>query len=440
MAQIYLLENEFNRVCLVKNTSFSMVRLLFLKYVTDNFIGAETKGDIECFARLQKQFATSDVGGGPNLIIPVLDCVDRRYNLNGLLNKTVNDYAKELFGLDDSWSRKSASLNDFEDIMNSLSKIDLEEIDENEKGKYVVKTLLENMQRDSLSNRIVSNFISRFELGEIAREILMVNDNETFIDFAAGVGSTTFAIVNDNYSNIKNYDVDKDSLSIFAMLSIMNGYKNFKVKCEDTLSNPDFIEKANKIFVDLPVNTKIANLRFGMKTESSLIATEKTIDCLLDNGIGVITSNSNPLYSNTGSNVEIKKHIIENRYLQAVISLPFTWVGSVANINIIVVSKKINKGVLFVNCNNKLPNSYVSEDKDKGIVISKEGLKYIGNIIKNNSEIDNISRLVSYQEIDKNNYNLMPNTYIKDQFEVEQITIEEIDLKLKELYAQLGIK
>ena len=65
------------------------------------------------------------------------------------------------------------------------------------------------------------------------------------------------------------------------MLSIMNGYKNFKVKCEDTLSNPDFIEKANKIFVDLPVNTKIANLRFGMKTESSLIATEKTIDCLL---------------------------------------------------------------------------------------------------------------------------------------------------------------
>lgn len=72
IAKISLLQEELNRVFYAKNTGFSAVRLFFLKYITDNFLGATTKEDMQHYALVQKMLAARDVEGGPNALIPVL--------------------------------------------------------------------------------------------------------------------------------------------------------------------------------------------------------------------------------------------------------------------------------------------------------------------------------------------------------------------------------
>ena len=57
IGKIVCLQEELNRVFYAKNTGFSAVRLFFLKYITDNFVGATTKEDMQHYARIQKMSA-----------------------------------------------------------------------------------------------------------------------------------------------------------------------------------------------------------------------------------------------------------------------------------------------------------------------------------------------------------------------------------------------
>ncbi|MGN0804457.1 MAG: N-6 DNA methylase, partial [Candidatus Coproplasma sp.] len=408
---------------------------------TDNFIGAETKEDMQHFARLQKQFAARDVSGGPNAIYPVLDIVDKHYELNGLIRESITEYAKELFGLDDSWNRKNASIDGFERIMDTLASFDLEENEcDHSKGKFIVDELIKNIQLRSFGNRMVSEYLSRNELGEIAKGILQVQDGETFLDFTAGAGSTTFTIVNDKKCRVINCDILKDNTAIAAMLCIINGYENFTIRCEDTLSKTDFNLKADKIFVDAPIGLKVDNLDLGQKQESTLVAIYKTIQALNNNGIGMVTVNNSILFGSSKHQLEAKKNLVVNKYLKAVVSLPISMFGTLININFIIVSKQDNSNVLFINGNSKAFSKYVLKEKVRGTYLAKEGIELIISLVNNNQSIEEISRVVSYEEIETANFNLMPNTFVKEKMESESISLEEIDSELKKLYAQLGIK
>ena len=161
LEKISWLETSLNRAFFAKNTVYSTIRLLFLKYITDNFIGAMSKEDFQNYALVQKMFAARDVEGGPNALYPVLYIVDKYYGFDRILSDSINEYAKELFGLDTSWNRKTTSLAEFRAIMDALSEIDLTENDEGTKGKELVKELLGQLQQRSLGNRMFSDFVSR---------------------------------------------------------------------------------------------------------------------------------------------------------------------------------------------------------------------------------------------------------------------------------------
>ena len=225
------LEASLNRAFFTKNTVFSTIRLLFLKYISDNFIGAMSKEDFQSYALVQKMFAARDIEGGPNALYPVLTIIDECYRFDGIIRESINEYAKELFGLDASWNRKSASLIDFKAIMNALAEIDLTENAEKTKGKELARELILQLQQRNLGNRMFSDYVSRTEVGELANKLLQVQDNEHFFDFTAGCGSTTLAIVGDKNCKITNYDLNRESLSVLAMLCIMQGYKDINIKC-----------------------------------------------------------------------------------------------------------------------------------------------------------------------------------------------------------------
>lgn len=422
-----------------KNSGFSAVRLLFLKYITDNFIGATTAEDMQCYAAVQKMLAGRNVEAGPDVLVPVLKIVDDFYALNGILKDSIKEYAKELFGLDEAWNRKNSSAESFKKIMEFLSSFDFEETDsEHSKGAKIADILTANIQSKCLGNRIISEYVSRKELGKLAGGILQVQASETFLDFASGIGFTTLEIVKVRNCNIVNYDIRIDNLAVAAMLYILKGYSNFQLNFDDTLQNNGVLPKADKIFVDPPLGGKIRSEKNGLFLDSALIAMEKAAESLLQNGVAVVTAGSGVLFGNSKNQRNMKEKLIKNGYLQAVISLPINFYGTGVCVNLLVLSKKENENVLFINGNNEL-SLYLSKDKKAEKIFTDEGIDKILNIIETNETIEAISRVVPVAEIQKNDYNLMPNIYVKKALPAPDITLEEIDKQLAALYAQIGI-
>lgn len=441
IGQIVCLEEELNRVYYAKNTGFSAVRLFFLKYITDNFIGAASREEMQDYATVQKMFAARNVEGGPNALMPVLDIVDKYYGLGGLLRESINEYAKELFGLDNSWNRKTATLEGFKRIMGALASIDLaEEKDSCEKGQALVGELLEGMQTRSDGNRFMGEFASKKEVGILASGLLQVKTGETFLDFASGTGSSTVLAVGNENCNIINADINRESLSIAAMLYIMNGYQRINLQNGDILSDPDTLWSADKIFVDSPIGMKLLNLRYGEKVDSTVLSIYKAVECLKENGTAVVTAPSGLLFGSSRQQNAVKQMLVDNGYLQAVIALPVNWFGTGVTINLLVLSKQKHNQVLFVNGHSAEFSKYVEKTNGRMATISQEGLDKILDIHNNAITLDGLSTFVSTDVIKDKNYDLMPAIYVKEQIQEESMTIEEIDEELAKLYAQLGVK
>ena len=433
-----------------KNIGFSVIRLIFIKYASDNCLGAYTREEMQEYIRVQRMFAARDVGAGPNGLIPILSIMDRHYKLDNLMHKSINEYAKELFGLDDSWNKKNTSEKNFVEIMSLLSSMDFsDDLNTHEKGKILADLLIDNLQYHGENARLASPYYSRREIGQIASRILNVQDDETFLDFCSGIGSTTITIIGDKKCKIHNADINEESLSVAAMLYMMCGYEDFELELKDgfeptfeDIPNYEQLEqiwgKADKIFVDPPLGLRIKNHPLR---EASVISMCEALSSLKMNGIAVVCVPSISL-SGMGATVQtIREKFVSSGYLQSVISLPITWSRSTVSINLVVFSKKMNEKVLFANfCSAGVKKIFESDFKNAvklGTILTEADIERIVEIINENFEIEGISRLVDMNEIANNSFDLTPNRYVADVIEDENITLKEIDEELASLYVKL---
>lgn len=440
LARISILQSNLDNVYFTKNTGFSAVRLLFLKYATDNFIGAVTKEDVQKYANVQKMFAARDVESGPEVILPILEIVDKYYNLDGILRESIAEYAKELFGLDNSWNKKTATVSAFKGIMEELSKIDFtEELNSKAKGKMLVKHLLTGMHLYSGTNRAISQFISKPDIGELAKRILNIKSEDTFLDFASGCGVTTIALADQEDCRIINLDRNRTCLCVSAMLYILYGYTKFELHCEDSFATSSSVYLADKIFTDPPIGMKILDTETGANTDSTVAAMKIAIRSLNETGLAVIAVPSGFLFGSSKLQVSIKKEIVQNSSLSAVISLPISWYGTGVTINLIVLSKQKVERTLFINATTKEFSQYLLKAKSKETTISDEGIQKIIDTINNQTEKIGFSSFATFDEIVEKNFNFLPTTYVKAIIEEDVISLQEIDSKLEALYKKLSM-
>lgn len=436
LAKVSTLQSTLDKAFFSKRMGFSAVRLLFLKYCVDNFMCAETKEDVQAYARVQKMFAARDIEGGPNILVPILNLIDNHYNLNGLIKDSIHDYAKELFGLDDEWKRKNVSLKDLKEIMGSLSDIDLtEESGSSDKRHQLVNCLATEIYNRSENNRFVSCLMSKIDLSHIAYDILDVQKNETFLDFVSGIGLSTLNIIRDRQCKVVNYDINKDSLCIAAMFYILHDMKDFSLNQSDSLSEGVNCS-ADKIFIDPPLGIKINNVEKGT-LDAPVRAVQLVLENLREEGKAVICVPSSVLFSEGKSISELKQQLMNCNYLSAVISLPISWYGTVICINLLIIEKKKSEQVLFVNFAGKSTRQYVKKEK-QGYSLTTEGKQKLVNVINNRELIEGISVLVDKQTIAVNNFDLQPIRYIREFIDEESLSLDEINKRLNELYKELS--
>lgn len=437
--QIYRLYDALRGAFFSKNIGFSVIRLLFLKYASDNCLGASSVPEMQNYMRVQRMLSAGDVGLGPNGLVPVLDMLDEHYHLDHLMHNSINEYAKELFGLDDSWVKKNTSDRNFVEIMNILSSMDLiDDAETHEKGRQLALTLIDNLQYHGENARLASPFYSRRELGPVINRVLNIQDDEIFLDFCSGIGTTTISAVGTKKCKIINQDISEECLSVAAMLYMMCGYENFELQTCDRFPQ-EYIaeceevefEVADKIFVDPPVSLKV---RSHPLRDSSLISLGTAATMLKENGTAVVVVTAAALTSSFIGSVKLREELVGNGYVQSVVALPLTFTRTSIPMYMVVLSKKKNDGVLFVNF-----TAYSTKaNKYKGAnAMTEEHLDLLSRIVCNSEEVENISQRVGLNDIVENEYNLMPMEYVTGVKDTPYVSIEEIDRELETLYAKL---
>lgn len=442
------LYNALRKAFFSKNIGFSVIRLIFLKYASDNCLGANTREEMQDYMRVQRIFAARDISGGPNGLVPVLHLIDKHYNLDGIVKNSINEYAKDLFGLDESWIKKNTSDKEFVEIMSVLSNMDLtDDINTHEVGMALVLNLIDNLQYHGENVKLGADFYSRRELGTLVNKILQVEDGDVFLDFCSGIGTTTISAVGNRRCRIINADVYEESLSVAAMLYIMCGYVGFEIKNQDSFLpydaemnvNAEENELADKIFVDPPIlKIKENDLR-----DSALISLRKAIFSLKENGTAVVTVPASTLFTKFKGAQKFREELLGCGYIQSVVALPFTYTRTTVTMYLVVLSKKHNREVLFANftpmgIKTALDITIKNSARFKGgNLLSEADLETIANVIVNGTEIEGVSRFVSPGEIANNEFDLTPARYVTEVIETEDISLKEIDDELNLLYEKL---
>lgn len=425
-------------VVYAKNMIFSVVRLIFLKYITDNCLKADDSEKMMKYVRVQKMFAARDNEGGQAAVYPVLQMLDETYGFHDVLTSALNEYAKDLFGTDDSWGRKNSTMTHHKTIMGAVAELNLEEeTEDNVLGKAMVDCIVEKL--DVMARDVISagETVTPASLSTLAAEIVKVEDGETYVDFTSGAGLSTLKVVDDVKAKIINSEINPESAAVSAMLYIMAGYEDISITVENSLEKYEEYAVADKMFVDAPLNIRQV---IGDKTlSSSYLAVEKAVNMLNENGLAAIVVPGSTLFGMTKAQIEQRKKIVDNRWLKAVIALPACFYGTSVGVNLLVISKTENEEVLFINASSNNAFTFSAKER-KFTVLTDEGIAKIAEIIKSKGVVHGISNICSNEEIEEMNYDLTPARYVNDiASDEEELTLEDIDEELAQLYKKLGL-
>ena len=417
-------------------------RLVFLKYVIDNYVGANSIESTQKCAQAQKMLAMKNVDSGFEAVSSVLHYIDEAYGLEGVLSNPENlmEYGRNLFGTGMELLKKSATHSGYENTLEILGMMDLAEPgDNNELGILLADYLVYLIIDSTIRNRDRAEVSTKPQLGKLVKGILKVSGEDIFCDVASGLGISTINITKDVLPTISNVEINPRVAAISAMLYILYGYKDFNVKCDDSIRNKVELIHGNKMFVDAPIGLRLKS-KETKYNNSTLSVIDNIAHYYLDaNGIAVVTTPAGTLYQLNGQSIELRSDIISNGLVNAVIALPPMWTGTNIGTNLIVLSKKKNNDkVLFIDASS-FTQGKNRKDAIGNELLPEETIVRIVDVIDDPKSLIGFSELVSIKKVEEHSFNLLPATYIEQPVKKENLSIKEIDSELEELYKQLTL-
>lgn len=126
-----------------------------------------------------------------------------------------------------------------------------------------------------------------------------------------------------------------------------------------------------------------------------------------------------------GAEQKIRKYLIDNNFVETIISLPPNlFFGTSIAVNILVMSKnKSHTRTQFIDASGE---GFFKKDTNNN-VLTEEHIDKIINLFSNKKDIDHISKSVDNSEIGKNEYNLSVNAYVQVEDRKETIDIKKLN-------------
>jgi len=275
---------------------------------------------------------------------------------------------------------------------------------------------------------------------------------------SAGMLIVAYQYVKENYSKekadtlfLRGQEQNGKTLALAKMNAILHDIRNIELLEGDTLLYPKFksadgVKKFIYTIVNPPWNQKgydedalkkgeywRERFIFGFPTKQSadwawiqhMLASTK------DDGKTVVVIDTGAV-SRGGREKNIRQKILEKDLFEAAILLPEKLFYNTGAPGLIIVfnknkPKERKNKILLINATKE----FVAGKPQN--TLGKENIKKITDVYKDFKEVENLSKIISLDEVEKNDYNLSPSRYISIAEDEKYRPIEEIAKDLKEI-------
>lgn len=350
-------------------------------------------------------------------------------------------------------------------IINKLVGVNFEHIF-NEKFDFYA-TIFEYLIKDYNSNSggKYAEYFTPHAVAKIMASILVDEpvQDVTVYDPSAGSGTLLMNIahaIGEDKCTIYSQDISQKSSSLLRLNLILNNlvhsiqniiqgntilhpyHKDSKgdlAKFDYIVSNPPFKLDFSDYRNDL--DTKANNERFfaGLpnipKKDKNGMAIytlffQHIIHSLSDKGKAAVVIPTGFITAQSGIDKRIRERLVDSKMLAGVVSMPsniFATTGT--NVSVVFLDKQ-NKGDVVLIDASKLGET-VKEGKNQKTVLTPAEEQLIIDTFRQRKEVDDLSVVVSYDEIKEKNYSLSAGQYFEIKIEYVDITKEEFEDKVQ---------
>ncbi|WP_144670496.1 type I restriction-modification system subunit M [Campylobacter jejuni] len=345
-------------------------------------------------------------------------------------------------------------------IMQSISKLDLH-YNENEIDAFGDAYEFLMTMYASNAGKSGGEFFTPQEVSKLLVEITLHNNakpNKVY-DPACGSGSLLLqykkSLKSDPKKGYFGQEINITTYNLARMNMFLHdvNYTLFDIAHGDTLINPSEnhkeLEPFDAIVSNPPYSTKwegkdnallINDERFNKAgvlaptSKADLAFVMHSLSWLSEKGSAAIVCFPGVMYR-SGAERDIRKYMIEENFVDCVISLaPNLFFGTGIAVCILVLRKnKTDKNTLFINANEefiKVTNKNM---------LSKENLENILKLYTDRVEVPHLSKLVSIEEIAKNDYNLSVSSYVEAKDTREIIDIKALNKEIEEIVKRQSV-
>ena len=298
-------------------------------------------------------------------------------------------------------------------------------------------------------------FYTPQEVSSILAKLVTVGKKrlKSIYDPTCGSGSLLLRVAKEveDVAEFYGQELNRTTYNLARMNMILHDvhYRQFDIKQEDTLVNPQHLDmRFEAVVANPPFSAKwsasVIHLnddrysqygRLAPKSKADYAFITHMIHQLADNGTMAVVMPHGVLFRGAAEG-HIRQHLIEERnYLDAVIGLPANVFYGTSIPTCIMVFKKCKEDpdtILFIDA-----SDYYEKVKTQNILLPEHVSKIVDTYVKRET-IDKYSYVASLEEVQENDWNLNIPRYV-DTFEPEpDIDIDAVAKEIRALDAQMA--
>ena len=200
----------------------------------------------------------------------------------------------------------------------------------------------------------------------------------------------------------------------------------FKMDFSDFRDDLDTKENKDRFFAGIP---KIPAKKLESMAIYSLFL-QHIIYSLKPNGKAAVVVPTGFITAQSGIDKSIREYLVEKKMLGGVVSMPsniFATTGT--NVSIVFIDASNKENVVLIDASNL--GQTIKDGKNQKTVLSSDEEQQIIDTFNNKVQIDDLSVVVSYDDIKAKNYSFSAGQYFDVKIEYVDITKDEFDAKMK---------
>lgn len=312
-----------------------------------------------------------------------------------------------------------------------------------------------------------AEYYTPHSIASIIAKIMVPNgaENVTVYDPAAGSGTLVLALaheIGEKKCTIYTQDISQKSNEFLRLNLILNNLVHSlpNIVHDDTLMNPfhknkkgDDLATFDFIVSNPPFNTDFSDTRDTLADEKHkkrffagvpnipankkekmaiyLMFLQHIVYSLGEKGKAAVVVPTGFLTASSGIQKKIREHLIDNKMLKGVISMPsniFATTGT--NVSVIFIDKENKDGNIILMDASKLGTKEKVDGKNQRTILSKEDITKIINTFNAAKAEDDFCVTVNYDDIKAKKYSFSAGQYFEIKIEYVDITAEEFEAKM----------